>query len=292
MSSARQPRIGAHLPVGKGLKYTADEARRLGLEALQVFLRNPRGAKARELDEEEVAYFRETVRDLGLFPVVVHIPYISNPAASKENLYQLAYQVIAEDLARCDVIGADYLVLHPGAYTTSSREAGMARLVDLLNRILDGYVGSTKVLVETMSGQGSELGGSLEEMSFILGGVTQASRIGVCLDTCHLYAAGYDLATPEGIEVTREKLEKTIGLERVRLVHANDSTRELGSRRDRHAHVGEGFIGEEGFRLLCHHPFFSKLPFILETPYAGVARDVETLKRLRDSETVVAGNVL
>lgn len=282
MNEAYLPKIGAHLPIGKGLRFTAEEARRLGLEALQIFLRNPRGLKARELSEGEVAYFRQVVQELDIFPVVVHIPYITNPAAAKEDLYELAYRIISEDLSRCDIIGASYLVLHPGAYTISSPEAGIKRLVKLLNRILTEYSGSTQILIETMTGQGSEIGRNFREISHILDGVSQSSRVGVCLDTCHLYGAGYDIATPDGVEAVCSEIEQVIGLERVRLVHANDSMRELGSRRDRHAHIGHGLIGEKGFSLLCHHPFFQQLPFILETPYEGLADDIMLIKRLRD----------
>lgn len=283
------PRIGAHLPIGKGLKSTADEARRLEIESVQVFLRNPRGMKARELGQDEVGYFTRSVKDLGLYPVVVHVPYICNPCAARDDLYELARRIVAEDLARCDAIQAQYLVLHPGAYTTSSPERATGRLIQLLNRVLEGYSGPTMILLETMAGQGSELGRSFEEVGRILDGVAQPSRVGVCLDTCHLYAAGYDLATTDGIEACVGDIDRSVGKERVRLVHANDSTYQLGTRRDRHAHIGQGFIGENGFILLTHHPFWSRLPFILETLPSGIARDVQTLKRLRVSPEVKKG---
>ncbi|ADI01698.1 MAG TPA: deoxyribonuclease IV [Syntrophothermus lipocalidus] len=275
------PRVGAHLPVAKGLKHTVDEAQAMGLEALQIFLRNPRGMKARELTEEEIEYFIENTKKADISPVVVHIPYICNPAAAKEEIYELAYRVIAEDLARCDLIKADYLVLHPGAYTVSSPGQATARLVALLHRVLTDYEGNTRILVETMSGQGTEIGRNLEEMAKILEELGRPPQVGVCLDTCHLYGAGYDIVDPGGLERTLREMDELVGTDKVRLVHANDSAGGLGSKKDRHAHIGQGNIGENGFALLCHHPLLRQLPFILETEYSGIARDVETLKRIR-----------
>lgn len=284
MNTSNLPRIGAHLPIGKGLRVTAEQARELGLEALQVFLRNPRGMKARQLQDEETSFFSQQLQEAAISPLVVHIPYVSNPAAVKEDIYQLALRIINEDLARGERVGADYLVLHPGAYTTSSADAAIDRLVALLNRVLDNYSGAMIILIETMAGQGTEIGRNFEEMVRILDGVTESSRVGCCLDTCHLTGAGYDLTSEEGVNRLDQDIEASIGRERVRLVHANDSSHPPGSRRDRHAPIGSGYIGEDGFRIMLQHPYFKQLPFILETPFETIAADVNTLKRLRGTE--------
>lgn len=269
------------MPIGKGLKHTADEAVALGLEALQVFVRNPRGRGARTFTEAETDYFKDTILTYNIDPVVVHIPYICNPAAAKDDIYKFAREVVGEDLERCSLIGANYLVLHPGSYTTSSREQGIDRMAGLLNDVLDNYTGKVTVCLETMAGQGTEIGRGFYELNTILQLINNRDRIGVCLDTCHVFAAGYDVSTKEGIARTLEEIDITFGQDAIKFIHSNDSQKELGSKRDRHAHIGDGFIGEEGFKRLLRHDFFGTLPFILETPFAEIDRDIVTLKSLR-----------
>lgn len=275
------PRVGAHLPIGKGLNHTADLAVEMGLECLQIFLRNPRGRGARKLSNEEIDYFRRVTGDHNIKPITVHIPYIANPASNRDDLYDFALETIQHDLSRCDLIGADFLVLHPGSYTTCTLDEGIRRVTDLLNKVLDAYTGKTMILLETMSGQGSEIGSSFGELNRILQNVANKDKIGVCYDTCHTFASGYDLTSQIGINNILKEIDTTFGREKICIVHANDSSRELGTKRDRHAHIGEGFIGETGFKNLLTHDFWGKLPFILETPFEGVAEDVQTLKRLR-----------
>ncbi len=275
------PRIGAHLPIGQGLKHTADLAVELELECLQIFLRNPRGRGAKKLSPEEIDYFRQVTSEHNINPITVHIPYIANPASHKEDLYSFALETIEHDLKRCELIGADFLVLHPGSYTTSTPEEGIVRIADLLNRLLDTYTGETIILLETMAGQGTEIGSTFDELNRILQSVENKDKIGICYDTCHTYAAGYDCTSQLGIDNIMKELAHTIGQDKIRVVHANDSSKELGAKRDRHAHIGEGFIGESGFKNLLTHDFWRNLPFILETPVEEVAKDVSTLKRLR-----------
>lgn len=277
------PCIGAHLAVGKGLEHTADEAVERGLEALQLFLRNPRGSRARQFREEELRYFNVKMQNNAINPVVAHVPYTCNPAAAKDRIYRYALQVIMEDLERCQLINADYLVLHPGSYTTSSPAEGIERISNLLNRVLFKYGGKTLILLETMSGQGTEIGGTFDELDQILRNVENQDKIGICFDTCHTYAAGYDCTTPEGISRILREMDNTFGREKVKLVHANDSAKGLGSRRDRHAHIGEGFIGEAGFKQLFADAFFRRLPFILETPLDKLDQDLNVLKKIRES---------
>lgn len=274
-------RIGAHLSISKGLRKTADEAVERGLETLQVFLRNPRGRGAREFSPDETAYFTSVIRHNDINPVVVHIPYICNPAAHDSALYEAAADIIAGDLQRCHLVGADYLVLHPGAYTRSTPEEAMQRVSQLLNRVLADYRGHTMILLETMAGQGTELGSSFEQLHGILDAVERQEKLGICLDTCHLFAAGYDCASREGIEELMKAIDATMGRHRIKVLHANDSSKPLGSRRDRHAHIGQGFIGLEGFANLLHHDCLGQLPFIVETPPEGLTRDIEILHSLQ-----------
>lgn len=275
------PRIGAHLPVGKGLQFTADQAAALGLEALQIFIRNPRGRGARQYSQDELKKFNSILQDNDIGPVVVHIPYICNPAAAKDDLYEYACEVVAQDLERCRLVNAKFLVLHPGSYTTSSAEEGIERIAALINRVLHEYEGDTCLLLETMAGQGTEIGKNWEELSLILQQVTCEDRIGICYDTCHTYAAGYDCTNAEGIARVLTEIDNTIGLNQVKLVHANDSAKGLGSHRDRHEHIGQGMIGNTGFRLLMANSFFQSIPFILETPVEAISQDIELLKQIR-----------
>jgi deoxyribonuclease-4 len=275
------PRIGAHLPIGKGLMATADDAVSKELEAIQIFIRNPRGRGARKLTDQEVDYFNQTMADNDISPVVVHIPYVCNPAAARDDLYNYAYEVITGDIERARLIKADYIVLHPGSFTDTSLDEGIDRVSALMNRILDGYEGPT-LLLETMSGQGTEIGKNFQELNQILQNITNKNNIGICFDTCHTFAAGYNCADPEGVEKICQEAEAIIGREKIRLIHANDSLKELGEHRDRHTHIGEGFIGITGFENLMAHDFFRQIPFILETPMEGIEKDIKLLKAARN----------
>jgi len=275
------PRIGAHLPVGKGLLKTAAQAKELGLEALQIFLRNPRGTAARKLGEEEVLGFKRELLAANIDPVVVHIPYISNPASVKPDLYALAARIISEDLSRCDLIGARYLVLHPGSSTGSNVQDSLLRLAHLLEEVLDSYQGEAQLLLETMAGQGSEIGRSFEEFKIVFDNCRRAEKLGICFDTCHTLAAGYNLKTAEGIEAVTSEVANLFGKEVIKVVHVNDSQGALGSHRDRHAPIGQGELGKEALRLIMHQPIFNNIPFILETPIETIAADVEIIKKLR-----------
>jgi deoxyribonuclease-4 len=261
---------------------TAAEAQKLGLEALQIFVRNPRGAAARELGAEEVNLFRSEITAANIDPVVVHIPYISNPASVKSDLYALAGRIISEDLVRCDLIGARFLVLHPGSSTGSTSQESLIRLAKLLEKVLNDYQGEAQILLETMSGQGSEIGRSFDELKMVFDNCSQAHRLGICFDTCHTFAAGYELKTVSGLDMTAEEITRLLGKEAIKVVHVNDSLSSLGSHRDRHAPIGKGELGVETIRQILRHPLFNNTPFILETPFETMAEDVEIVKSLRN----------
>jgi deoxyribonuclease-4 len=273
--------IGAHLGIGRGLKHTADEAVQFKLECLQIFLRNPRGSKARQLTAAEVDHFKEITTLNNIDPIVVHVSYVCNPAAAEPGLYELAHAIIAEDLQRCTLIGAEYLVMHPGSYTSSSSQQGIERVAQLLNKVLDNNQGEVTILLETMSGQGTELGRDFSELAEIIKRINRTDRIGVCYDTCHTYAAGYDCSSRTGLDAVLSEIDHSLGREHIRLVHANDCQSALGSHRDRHAHIGAGSIGLNGFAQIFADPFWATLPMIVETPAAGLGQDIERLKKLR-----------
>ncbi|MGE5415949.1 MAG: deoxyribonuclease IV [Acidobacteriota bacterium] len=276
-----QPRIGAHLSIGKGLPATAESAVKLGVEAFQVFSRNPRGASARTWSEEEVRAFRTIISENHIDPVVVHIPYIVNPCSGRDDLYELAHRIISEDLVRCDIIGARYLVLHPGSRGEQAVEQALERLVNLLKKVLDDYDGNTMLLIETMAGMGKEIGTDFSDFKVILDGVNRPDRLGVCIDTCHLTAAGHDMKTAQGIKATVEDMGRCIDIGAIKVVHANDSAKDIGSKVDRHAPIGAGFIGIEGFNALLAEPFMRSLPFILETPPDTIEQDLAILREIR-----------
>ena len=230
---------------------------------------------------EETEYFINIFKEKQIGPVVVHIPYICNPAAAKPDVYEFALKVVAEDLERCSLIDADYLVLHPGSYTTTSPAAGIDKVSNLLNQVLEKHTGRTRILLETMAGQGTELGSNFDELKQILDKVGQSDKVGICYDTCHTFAAGYDCSNQAGIDNILLQMQASFGQDKIYLVHANDSMKELGAARDRHTHIGQGFIGTQGFKALLSSSFFSKFPFILETPLEGVEEDIKILKQLR-----------
>ncbi len=281
----KRPRIGAHLSIGRGLDKTADEAVERGLETLQIFLRNPRGRGARKFSTKEVDYFTGKLTDNNITPLVVHIPYICNPAAVKEELYQFAWETIQHDLQRCSLVKADFLVLHPGSFTTSSLEVGITRTAALLNRVLEDYQDDTRILLETMAGQGTEIGSKFEELLSILELVNRPDKVGICLDTCHLLAAGYDCSSAAGIEHMLEQAAGSFGIDKIQLIHANDSNSPLASGKDRHSHIGQGFIGLEGFNRLIQNQLLREIPFIVETPVEGLQEDIDNLKTLRGQTT-------
>ncbi len=278
----KRPRIGAHLSIGRGLDKTADEAVERGIETLQIFLRNPRGRGARKFISKEIDYFIKKLAESDITPLAVHIPYICNPAAVKEELYQFALETIRHDLERCSSVRGDFLVLHPGSYTTSSMDIGIERAAELLNQVLDEYTGETMILLETMAGQGTEIGSQFQQLLAIMNRITRQDKIGICLDTCHLWAAGYDCSSDEGIDEILLLADGSFGFDKIKLIHANDSNSPLASHKDRHAHIGEGFIGLEGFQKLIQKESLQDIPFIVETPAEKLQEDIDSLKRLRD----------
>ena len=269
--------IGCHLSSSKGFAAMGRQALELGANTFQFFTRNPRGSRAKDLDEADAAALRELLGQRGFGPIVAHAPYTLNLCGAEEKNRAFARETMADDLRRLEHLPGQYYNFHPGSHVGQGTEAGIALIADGLNAILRPDQ-STTVLLETMAGKGSEVGGRFEELREILDRAELSARMGVCLDTCHLNDAGYDVAGD--LDGVLTAFDKVIGLERVRAVHINDSKNPLGARKDRHEKIGEGFLGLDAIVRVMTHPALRDKPFYLETPNEldGYAREIALLK--------------
>lgn len=258
--------LGCHLSIAKGLPAMYDQALQVGATCAQIFTRNPRGGARRSIDDAELAQAATRRAAAGVKTVIAHIPYTVNPASPRQNALDFARMVLREDLRHADRLDAQFVVFHPGSHVDSGVQAGTRRIVETIRHALDDYDGQAMLLLEGMSGGGSEIGGSPEELRAILDGLDGDPRVGVCLDSCHLFAAGWDLRTRDGIDRCLRAFDQAVGLDRIRCLHLNDCKSPLGSHKDRHAKIGQGELGEEGIRQVVTHPFFATLPLCLETP--------------------------
>jgi deoxyribonuclease-4 len=261
------PILGAHQSIAGGYYRAAELARDCGCQCVQLFTKNNNQWRAKEITDDDVLKFQASLRACGLSHPLAHDSYLINLAAPDHELWVKSIDSFVMELLRAEKLGIPYLVTHPGAYTTSSEEAGLARIVAALDETHRQCRGIRAVtLLEVTAGQGSSLGHQFEHLAEILDRVQDPERLAVCLDTCHLFAAGYALAPVKDYLATMRKLNRILGIKLVKAIHLNDSKRELGSRVDRHEHIGKGRIGLEGFRLLLGDARFAKVPMYLETP--------------------------
>ncbi len=261
------PRLGAHMSIAGGLPRAVDRAIASRCQALQIFTKSAGQWRARVLPPEEIAHFRARVEETGLRPVVAHNSYLINVAAASPALRAQSVAALGVELDRAESLGLDGLVMHPGSYTSGTEEEGLRLIGDAIAGLLaERPRAKTRLLLEHTAGQGTNLGHRFEHLAAILDRVGGSPRVGVCIDTCHLLAAGYDLCSPEGYEHTFRAFERIVGLDRIKVFHLNDSKKPCGSRVDRHEHIGKGCLGLEPFRMLLNDPRFSGLPMLLETP--------------------------
>lgn len=273
-------RLGYHVSISGGVDRAVGRAVELGCDTFQIFTRNPRSWRSRELSDGEVAAFRAERAEAGLDPVVGHMPYILNLASPEDEVYERSVGSLALGLERCSLLGIEFLVTHLGSHLGSGAEAGVGRVVAALDRVL-GVDGSDVVLLlENGAGSANGVGSSFEELGRILDMVGRPGRLGVCLDTCHTFVAGYDVRNPEALGVTLEVLDSAVGLDRIGVVHLNDSVWGLGSGRDHHEHIGLGEIGLEGFRAIVGSRL-AGFPLILETPLDERREEGENLRIVR-----------
>jgi deoxyribonuclease IV len=282
-SRPHPPLLGAHESVAGGLHLAFARIESVGGEALQIFTRNQRQWNPAELAAEEIELFKRAHEKSGGMPVASHASYLVNLATGKKELLDKSVHNLALELTRCAQLGVPYVVLHPGSHGGDGVELGLKRFTEGLDRtIKQSGVTTVQVLVETTAGQGTGLGSSFAELAYILEHSKFPELLGVCVDTCHAFSAGYELRTEAGYKETIDGLKSTVGLDKIRFFHLNDSKKELGSRVDRHEHIGKGAIGLSGFKNLLNDSRFAGLPMTLETPKSdSLAEDRENLHVLR-----------
>lgn len=277
--------LGAHESIAGGYYKAVEIARRVGCDCVQIFTKNNNQWRAKELTDDDVARFGDALKTLGITHPLAHDSYLINLASPDRALWRRSVDAFVVELRRADRLGVPYVVTHPGSYTTSSEAAGIKAIVRALDEVHRQTRGiKSQCLLETTAGQGSNLGWRFEQLAAILDGVKNPDRLGVCFDTCHVFAAGYAMGTEKEYKATMRELNKTVGVKLVRAFHLNDSVKPLGSRVDRHAHIGRGQMGKEPFRFLLNDRRFRKVPMYLETPKGqekGKDLDTINLRTLR-----------
>ena len=276
--------MGTHMSIADGIAKTAENVVKMEANTMQIFSRNPRGSGYRNYSREETERFWNIKKENNFGPLLAHAPYTMNLASPKEATYEFACMVIKEDIARMDALGMEAIVFHPGSHTGIGVEAGIQKIIAGLNQAITGKERIT-VLLETMSGKGTEIGAGFEELKAIRDGAVHPERIGICLDTCHVFSAGYDIV--HNLDGVLEYFDRFLGLGLLSAIHLNDSLMPFGSHKDRHAVIGEGEIGMEALLGVLRHPQLRELPFYLETPLddAGHKEEIRRIKeRLGQSE--------
>ncbi|MBU1170484.1 MAG: deoxyribonuclease IV [Proteobacteria bacterium] len=272
-------KIGCHLSTSKGYLHMGREALSIGANTFQFFTRNPRGAKAKAINEKDVALFNDFAKEHGFATLLAHASYTLNACSADERVRKFAHEVMADDLVRMEYTPNNYYNFHPGSHVGQGVDKGIGQIASLLNTILRPEQ-TTRVLLETMSGKGSEVGGTFEELRQILDQVALKDKMGVCLDTCHVYDAGYDIV--KDLDGVIEHFDHVIGLDRLFAIHINDSKNPFSSHKDRHEKIGKGSLGLATFARVINHPKLRHLPFFLETPnkVAGYAEEIRLLRGL------------
>lgn len=272
--------LGCHLSASKGFLHMAKEASSIGANTFQFFTRNPRGFAAKDIDEKDITAFLEYTKENGFGKILAHAPYTLNPSSADERVRDLALRIMQDDMVRMEYVPGNLYNFHPGSHVGQGAEKGIELTADLLNTILTPGQ-TTIVLLETMSGKGSEIGNSFEELKAIIDKVELPDKVGVCLDTCHVYDAGYDIVG--NLDGVLDEFDRIIGLDRLHAIHMNDSKNPFESHKDRHEKIGEGSIGLQAMRNIINNPRLKHLPVFLETPNEldGYKAEIELLKANR-----------
>ncbi len=270
-------KIGCHLSASKGFLAMGKEAIKIGANTFQFFTRNPRGGAAKALDEKDIENYLAFAKENDIYEIVAHAPYTLNACAADENIRRFATETMADDLWRMEYLPGNYYNFHPGSHVKQGVDVGIEYIVEMLDKVMKEEH-TTTILLETMAGKGSEIGRTFEEIRTIIDKAALGHKLGVCLDTCHIFDGGYDIVNRLD-EVVKE-FDDVIGLDRLKAIHLNDSMNVLGSHKDRHAKIGEGNIGLPAITAIINHEAFKGLPFNLETPndLDGYAKEIELLK--------------
>jgi len=281
-------RFGFHIWIGEGFSKVPELARKRRARTIQFFSRNPRTWALSLIPEEEVKKFREGVEALDIKPLFLHMPYLPNLVSSKEDFYIKSIDALSKELERAEILGAQFLITHMGSRREASEDESIERLIKAINYSLDRVQNKVTVVVENTAGQGKQIGYKFSQIKTVIDGVENRERIGVCLDTAHAFQSGYDLSQRDGLERTLEEFERLIGLDKLKLLHLNDSKTPLGSRVDRHWHIGEGYIGSEGFKNIVNHPKLFHFPGIMETPHKREEED--DIRNMSKIESLVSSH--
>ena len=275
-------RIGAHISIAGGVSKSVVRAKEAGCEAVQIFSGNPRGWKIKPFDPEELKRFHLLCHQEDIRPVIIHSPYLINLAAPDETIYRKSMVAFRNELVRADQLGADGFVIHIGHHLGEGIESGIRKMADSLRESIDSLPElKTRILLENTAGEGSSLGHRAEYIAEIMELSGVGDKLYLCFDTCHAYVSGYDIATARGLDETMDEIDRLIGLDRLRVVHFNDTKFGLGSRRDRHEHIGEGKIGMAGMKRIARHPALQDKTFILETPKDTPEADLRNISLLK-----------
>lgn len=274
-------RFGFHISIGGGFKNVVERALKKQCQTIQLFSRNPRGWDFSALDQDDIIEFQKAVKKADISPVFVHMPYLPNLATRDKELFKHSVSSLTTELERCEIIGAQFLIMHIGKGLESSEEQALTKVSEGINKAFQKVNNSIILLLENTAGMGSEVGYNFTQIKEIFNRVEDKERLGVLIDTAHIFEAGYPIHTKEGLDKTLKEFDELIGLKRLHLLHLNDSKTDLGSRVDRHWHIGEGKIGLEGFRNIINHPLLKHLPGIMETPRKDDKEDLKNMKVIK-----------
>jgi len=282
-------RVGCHISIAGKIFKSVDRAKTLGCTAMQIFSHNPRGWKLSPLSDDDVRIFRERLDESGIYPLVVHTSYLINLASPDDDLYRKSIDFFKVELERAYTLGASFLVTHLGSFKDRDLEFGIKRVTEALNQALESArQGDVRILLENTTGSGSTIGSDLCQLRNIINAVKENNSLGLCFDTCHGFASGYDIRDIQSLDSVIKKIDRLLGLERLCLIHLNDSKGELGSRLDRHEHIGKGKIGLKGFEIIINHPSLREIPMILETPKNSDEDDINNISIVKGMRRCVS----
>lgn len=275
-------KVGAHMSIAGSIDLSVDRAKERACGTFQIFTRNPRGWKFKKLSGEDVLRFKNKLAVSEIGPVVAHMPYLPNLASPFKPVHKRSVKTLISEVERCQLLGIPYLVTHLGSHMGKGLEIGQERIVEAVNATLAVPADKVMILLENTAGTKNSTGTSFEEIAKILDKIQVQERVGVCFDTSHAFAAGYELRTEKSLNETFERFENVVGMGRLRVIHLNDSKGGLGSHIDRHEHIGMGYIGEKGFKIILRHHLFQELPLILETPIDSRRDDFGNIRKVRE----------